>query len=233
MADERIIVTSRGLSRLPAGEDGIPVEEVYPGETLPRSLQGAKFYETSQGLILGKPLEGANDHAPVWPVRFPSRKDQIAQRDAEHWARLEQDYDKVKITAQPMRLFGQFRSDIEKPRYRRRRSARPSDAAFPGRPRHGGDRAAARRSATARRLQKSLEKDSARKPKPSALARRWHMFCHDHGNAEREYHQAGYRPAMVNPYAIDFSQVKLTGRERKAAWKDRAIGRDRGDDKER
>ncbi len=84
MADERIIVTSRGLSRLPEGEDGIPIEEVYPGEKLPRSLQGAKFYETSQGLILGKPLEGANDHAPVWPVRFPSRQDQIAQRDAEY-----------------------------------------------------------------------------------------------------------------------------------------------------
>jgi hypothetical protein len=65
MADDRIIVTSRGLSRLPEGEDGIPIEEVYPGETLPRSLQGAKFYETSQGLILGKPLEGANDHEPA------------------------------------------------------------------------------------------------------------------------------------------------------------------------
>jgi hypothetical protein len=44
MADERIIVTSRGLSRLPEGEDGIPIEQVYPGEQLPRSLQGAKFY---------------------------------------------------------------------------------------------------------------------------------------------------------------------------------------------
>src|SRR3954462_14219593 len=115
MADDRLVITSHGLSRLPEGEDGIPVEEVYPGETLPRSLQGAKFYATSQGLILGKPLEGANDHAPVWPVRFPSRTDQIAQRDAEFYARLEQAYDQGKIAAQPMRLFGDFRSDIEKP----------------------------------------------------------------------------------------------------------------------
>jgi hypothetical protein len=130
MADERIIVTSRGLSRLPEGEDGIPIEEVYPGEKLPRSLQGAKFYETSRGLILGKPLEGANDHAPVWPVRFPSRQEQIAQRDAEYWARLEREYDKVKITAQPMRLFGDFRSDIEKPHIAAD-EARPPDAAFP------------------------------------------------------------------------------------------------------
>lgn len=232
MADERIIVTSRGLSRLPAGEDGIPVEEVYPGETLPRSLQGAKFYETSQGLILGKPLEGANDHAPVWPVRFPSRKDQIAQRDAEHWARLEQAYDKVKITAQPMRLFGQFRSDIEKPDIAAEEVRVRLMRHFPD----GPGMAAIAQSAAIRygkALQKSLEKDSARMPKPSALARRWHMFCHDHGNAEQEYHQAGHRPALVNPYAIDFSQVKLTGRERKAAWKDRAIGRDRGDDKDR
>ena len=59
------------------------------------------------------------------------------------------------------------------------------------------------------------------------------LVLHDHGNAERDYYQAGYRPAMVDPYAIDFSEVKLTGRERKAAWKDRAIGRERGDDNER
>ena len=43
----------------------------------------------------------------------------------------------------------------------------------------------------------------------------------------------GYRPAMVDPYAIDFSEVKLTGRERKAAWKDRARGRERDNDRER
>ena len=67
----------------------------------------------------------------------------------------------------------------------------------------------------------------------SELARRWGMFCHDHANAEREYYQAGYRPATVDPYAIDFSEVKLTGRERKAAWKDRGPGRERGDDRER
>src|SRR3954451_14897277 len=115
MADDRLVITSRGLSRLPEGEDGIPIEEVYPGETLPRSLQGAKFYATSQGLILGKPLEGANDHAPVWPVRFPSRQNRVAERDAEFYARLEQAYDKVKITAQPMRFFGDFRSEIETP----------------------------------------------------------------------------------------------------------------------
>jgi hypothetical protein len=59
------------------------------------------------------------------------------------------------------------------------------------------------------------------------------MFCHEHGNAEREYYQAGYRPALVDPYAIDFSEVKLTGRERKAAWKDRSAGRERDDDRQR
>ena len=106
MADDRIVVTSRGLSRIPEGEDGIPIEEVYPGETLPRNLRGAKFYETPQGLVFGKPLEGANDQGPDKPVRFPSRQDQIAQRDAEQWARLERDYEQVKITAQPMWFFG-------------------------------------------------------------------------------------------------------------------------------
>jgi hypothetical protein len=82
-------------------------------------------------------------------------------------------------------------------------------------------------------LQKSLEKESARKPKMSELARRWGMFCHELGNAEREYHQAGYRPALVDPYAIDFSDVKLTGRERKAEWKDRHARREQDNDWER
>src|SRR6266436_9950290 len=232
MEDERIIVTARGLSRLPEGEDGIPVEEVYPGETLPRSLQGAKFYETSRGLILGKPLEGANDHAPVWPVRFPSRADQIAQRDAEFYARLERDYQQVKITAQPMRLFGDFRSDIDKPHIAADEVRVRLMRDFPDSP---GMAAIAQQAATryGKALQKSLERDSPRKPKMSDLARRWGMFCHDHGNAEREYYQAGYRPAMVDPYAIDFSEVKLTGRERKAAWKDRSASRGRDNDRER
>jgi hypothetical protein len=82
-------------------------------------------------------------------------------------------------------------------------------------------------------LQKSLNRGGARKPKMSELARRWGMFCHDHGNAEQEYHQAGYRPAMVDPYAIDFSEVKLTDRERKAAWKDRGASREKDNDRER
>ena len=85
----------------------------------------------------------------------------------------------------------------------------------------------------AKALQKWLEKEGEPRPKPSELARRWGMFCHEHGNAERDYYQAGYRPAVVNPYAIDFSEVKLTGRERKAAWKDRSSNRERGDDNER
>ena len=38
MADERIVVTSRGICRVPEGDNGIPIEEVYPKDTLPRSL---------------------------------------------------------------------------------------------------------------------------------------------------------------------------------------------------
>jgi hypothetical protein len=231
MADERIIVTSRGLSRLPEGDDGIPIEEVYPREMLPRSMQGAKFYETPQGFVLGKPLEASNDEGPK-PVRFPSRQDRIAQSDAENWARLERDYEKVKITAQPMRFFGDFRSDIERPDVAADEVRVLLMRHFPDGP---GMAAIAQQAATryGKALQKSLEHDSPRKPKMSELARRWGMFCHDHGNAEREYHQAGYRPALVDPYAIDFSEVKLTGRERKAAWKDRSAGRDQGYDQDR
>jgi hypothetical protein len=231
MADDRLIVTSRGLCRVPEGDDGIPIEEVYPPDMLPRSVQGSKFYETPQGYVLGKPLEAANDQGSK-PVRFPSRQDQIGRGDAEFWARLERDYDKVKITAQPMRFFGDFRSDIERPDVAADEVRVRLMRHFPDGP---GMAAIAQKAATrySQALQKSLEKDSGRKPKPSELARRWGMFCHELGNAEREYHQAGYRPALVDPYAIDFSDVKLTGRERKAAWKDRAVGRERGDDRER
>jgi hypothetical protein len=231
MTEDRLVVTSRGLCRVPEGDDGIPIEEVYPKDMLPRSVQGSKFYETPQGYVLGKPLEGANDQGPK-PVRFPSRQDQIGRGDAEFWARLERDYDKVKITAQPMRFFGDFRSDIEKPDVAAGEVRVRLMRHFPDGP---GMAAIAQQAAVryGKALQKSLEKDSARKPKMSELARRWGMFCHELGNAEREYHQAGYRPALVDPYAINFSEVKLTGRERKAAWKDRAIGRERGEDNER
>jgi hypothetical protein len=231
MTEDRLVVTSHGLCRVPEGDDGIPIEEVYPKDMLPRSVQGSKFYETPQGYVLGKPLEGANDQGPK-PVRFPSRQDQIGRGDAEFWARLERDYDKVKITAQPMRFFGDFRSDIEKPDVAAGEVRVRLMRHFPDGP---GMAAIAQQAAVryGKALQKSLEKESARKPKMSDLARRWGMFCHELGNAEREYHQAGYRPALVDPYAINFSEVKLTGRERKAAWKDRAIGRERGEDNER
>src|SRR5215467_4026229 len=69
IADQRLVVTSRGLCRVPEGDDGIPIEEVYPKDTLPRSLQGSKFYEIPQGYVLGNQLEGANDQGPK-PVRF-------------------------------------------------------------------------------------------------------------------------------------------------------------------
>jgi hypothetical protein len=82
-------------------------------------------------------------------------------------------------------------------------------------------------------LDKWLQKDGARKPKISELARRWGLFCQDHANAEREYFEAGYRPALVDPTAIDFSDVKLTCRERKAAWNDRSARLDRDNDRER
>ena len=231
MADDRLIVTSHGLRRLPEGDDGIPIKEVYPRDTLPRSMQGARFYETPQGYVLGKPLEGANDQGPK-PVRFPSRQEQIARGDAEFWDRLEKDYEKVKITAQPMRFFGDFRSDIERPDVAADEARVRLMRHFPDGP---GMAAVAQQAANryARALQKWLEKEGERRPKPSELARRWGMFCHEHGNAEREYYQAGYRSALVDPYGIDFSEVKLTGRERKAAWKDRSSNRERGDDNER
>src|SRR5436190_2272801 len=166
MADDRIVVTKRGLYRIPDGEDGIPLDEVYPGLRLPRSLQGAKFYETPQGVVVGKPLQGANDQGPDRPVRFPSREEQVRRRDAEFHARLERDYEKVKITAQPMRFFGDFRSDIERPDVAADEVRVRLMRHFPEGP---GMAAIAQQAATryGKALQKSLEHDSARKPKMS------------------------------------------------------------------
>jgi hypothetical protein len=232
MADKRLVVTDRGLCWVPEGDDGIPVEEVYPAETLPAHFRGAKFFETPQGYILGKALEAANDQVRDKRILFPSRQEQIQKRDTEFHARLEQAYEKVKITAQPMRFFGDFKSDIEEPGIAADEARVRLMRHFPEGP---GMAAIAQQAANryAKALQKWLEKEGERRPKPSELARRWGMFCHEHGNAEREYYQAGYRPALVDPYAIDFSEVKLTGRERKAAWKDRSAGRDKDHDHDR
>jgi hypothetical protein len=232
MSGKRLVVTDRGLCWVPEGDDGIPVEEVYPEGTLPSRLKGARFFETPQGYVLGKALESANDEALNKPIRFPSRQEQIQRRDAEFYAQLEQAYQKVKITAQPMRFFGDFRSDIEEPGIAADEVRVRLMRHFPDGP---GMAAVAQQAANryAKALQKWLENEGERRPKPSELARRWGMFCHEHGNAEREYYQAGYRPALVDPYAIDFSDVKLTGRERKAAWKDRSAGRERDDDRKR
>jgi hypothetical protein len=230
MADKRLVVTERGLCWVPEGDDGIPVGEVFPPEEVPAQLEGARFFETPQGYVLGKPLEGANDQGrKPWSVL---RQEQIQKRDAEFHARLEQAYDKVKITAQPMRFFGDFRSEIERPDVAADETRARLMRHFPEGP---GTAASAQQAAKhyAKALQKWLETQGGRRPKPSKLARRWGMFCHEHGNAEREYYQAGYRPSLVDPYAIDFSQVKLTARERKAAWKDRSPGRNRDDDRER
>jgi hypothetical protein len=74
MADKRLVVTDRGLCWVARGDDGIPIEEVYPGETLPAHFKGAKFFETPQGYVLGKALEAANDQVRDKRILFPSRQ---------------------------------------------------------------------------------------------------------------------------------------------------------------
>ena len=65
MADDRIVVTStRPLPACPRAMTASRSRKSIRARYCPASLQGAKFYETPQGLILGKPLEGANDQRP-------------------------------------------------------------------------------------------------------------------------------------------------------------------------
>jgi hypothetical protein len=228
MSGKRLIVTEHGLCWVPESDDGIPAEEVYPAETLPSRLSNARFYETPQGYVLGKPLDAVNDEGSRKPILFPSRQEQIQRHDAEFLARLEEAYRQVRITAQPMRFFGEFQSGIEWPDVAAEDVRARLMHHFPEGP---GTASIAQKAAIryARALQRYLERDGVPKPKISELARRWGMFCHDHGNAERDYYQAGCRPALVDPYAIDFSQVQLTDAERKAAWKDRHSARTRDD----
>ena len=154
------------------------------------------------------------------------------RRDAEFHARLERAYETVKITALPAPSSGDNRSDIQKPdiaaaevrvRLMRHFPDGPGMASIAQQAGNRYDKA----------LGKWLQKDGTRKPGMSELARRWRLFCRDHANAEQEYYEAGYRPALVNPAAIDFSAVKLSGRERKAALIDRGVGLKRTDDLER
>jgi hypothetical protein len=112
-----IVLTNRGLYSVPDGQKGIPIEDVVSNADMPPMFKGSKVYLTPRGVGIGPPeLPGqANDPLPDKPVIFPSRDEQIRRRDAEFHARLERAYEKVKITAQPMQVFGDDRSGIENP----------------------------------------------------------------------------------------------------------------------
>jgi hypothetical protein len=234
MTKYRIVLTNRGLYSVPEEQKGIPVEDLFSDADMPPMFKGAKVYLTPRGVGIGPPeLPGrANDPLPDTPVVFPSRDEQIRRRDAEFHARLERAYEKVKIRALPARSYGDGRSDIENPDVAADEVRVRMMRHFPEGP---GMAAVAQQAANRyeKALDKWLQKDGAWKPRKSELARRWTMFSQDHANAEREYYEAGYRPALVDPHAIDFSAVKLTGRERKAALKDRFAGRERSPEMER
>jgi hypothetical protein len=166
------------------------------------------------------------------PVVFPSREDQVRSRDDAFYARLAKAYDTVKITAEPVRFAGERRTDIERPEIAADEARIRLMRHFP----EGPSVAKIARQSAARyskALQNYLEQEGGRRPTKPELARRWGMFCRDHANAEREYFQAGYRPALVLPFAIDFSEVKLTDRERKAVDKARGVRRERADEHDR
>jgi hypothetical protein len=166
------------------------------------------------------------------PVVFPSREDQVRSRDDVFYARLAKAYDTVKITAEPVRSAGERRSDIERPEIAADEARIRLMRHFPEGP---GVAKIARESAIrySKAIQNYLDQEGGRRPTKPELARRWGMFCRDQANAEREYFQAGYRPALVAPTAIDFSAVKLTDRERKAVGKARGVNRARADAHER
>jgi hypothetical protein len=167
------------------------------------------------------------------PVLFLPREDHVRGNDDAFHARLAKAYEPVKITAQPVPFSGERRSDIERPEIAADEARIRLMRHFPEGP---GVAKIARQSASrySKALTTYLEQEGGRRPNKPELARRWGMFCRDHANAEREYFQAGYRPALVVPTAIDFSDVKLTDRERKAVNKARgSIRHERADERDR
>jgi hypothetical protein len=166
------------------------------------------------------------------PVVFPSREDEVRSRDDAFYARLAKAYETVRITAQPVRSSGGRRSDIERPEIAADEARIRLMRHFPEGP---GVAKVAQQSAIryGKAVQNYLKQEGGGRPTKPELARRWGMFCRDHAHAELEYFQAGYRPALVAPTAIDFSDVRLTDRERKAVNKARGVNRARADERDR
>jgi hypothetical protein len=167
------------------------------------------------------------------PVLFSPWEDQVRSRNDAFYTRLAKAYDTVKITAQPVPSTGERRSDIERPEIAADEARIRLSRHFPEGP---GVAKIAQQSASrySKALTTYLEKEGGRRPNKPELARRWGMFCRDHANAEREYFQAGYRPALVAPTAIDFSDVKLTDRERNVVNKARgSLRHERADERDR
>jgi hypothetical protein len=166
------------------------------------------------------------------PVLFLPREDHVRRNDDAFYARLARTYETVTITAEPVRASGEHRSEIERPEIAADEARIRLSRHFPEGP---GVAKIAQQSASrySKALTAYLEQEGGRRPNKPELARRWGMFCRDHANAEREYFQAGYRPALVTPTAIDFSDVKLTDRERKAVNKARgSIRHERADERD-
>jgi hypothetical protein len=52
----RTIITKHGrIYELDPNQQGIPVDEYYPGVTLPAALKGAKVYDTKDGTVIAIP----------------------------------------------------------------------------------------------------------------------------------------------------------------------------------
>ena len=52
---KRFIQTKDKTYVLPADAVGVPVEERYPGATLPASMKGARIYQTEDGPVIARP----------------------------------------------------------------------------------------------------------------------------------------------------------------------------------
>ena len=173
MADDRIVVTSLGFpdSR---GRGRNADRGGLSGGSCPEPARARNSTKRRKGLSSGSRSKGRTTRVrQAGPVSVQAGPDRATRRRTV--GRLERDYDKVKITAQPMRFFGDSRSDIEKPDVAADEVRVRLMRHFPEGP---GMAAIALQAANRynKALEKSLERNSPRKPKMSELARRWGMF---------------------------------------------------------
>ena len=87
---ESVIRTKRGMHIIPDGEDGTPIEEAWPDKRIPKSLKGAKIYQTQSGPVIVKPEPPARQQEPPEQNDIYDAEMQRWHEEISDWLRPEE-----------------------------------------------------------------------------------------------------------------------------------------------